>query len=294
MLDCNHRHCVFTLPDELWPLMKENRNLINVASNEILAVVRDVFKHQLRGIGITPGIISVLHTFGEDLKFYVHFHCLVTCGGLNNEGDWIQMKFFFYEGLRKVWQYHVLTAMKEALPKNSENSRLINKLFKDHPNGFYVYAKDEVRHGKGLLKYIARYVRHPAIAQSRIVSFDGETVVFRCKKDEEKKERLIGMRVHEFLLALLQHIPPKGFQLVRHLGLYANKSRQAYSTAISMFLKRANVLQKKLFHLTPRCPECGCIMELIDIKQPTDPPPHLILSSYEGQLRLSLLNNLRP
>jgi len=266
--------------------MKENRHLIQVAFKEILTVVKNVFKKQLKGTGITPGITAVLHTFGEDLKFNVHFHCIVTSGGVTKRGDWIKLNFFFYEGLRKVWQYHVLTAIRKALPNSLENKRLIDKMFKDHPNGFYVYAKDEINNKKDLLKYIARYIHHPAIAQSRILSFDGETVAFRCKKDEDKKPRIIELPVQQFLLALVQHIPPKGFQMTKHPGLYANKSRRKYASVISMFLENAKVAQRKLFEHTPHCKKCFGLMELVGIKQPTDPPPHLLLSNYCGQLKL--------
>jgi len=286
LLGCTHRHCVFTLPNELWSIMEKDRRLIQVAFKEILTVVKNVFKEQLRGIAITPGITAVLHTFGEDLKFNVHFHCIVTSGGVNDCGDWVKLNFFFYEGLRKVWQYHVLTAIKKALSKSWENNRLIDKMFKDHSNGFYVYAKDEINNDKGLLKYIARYVRHPAIAQSRITSFDGETVTFLCKKDEEGKQRKIEMPVQQFLLALAQHIPPKGFQMTKHLGLYANRSRKRYASVISMFLKVVRISQKKLLEHTPHCKKCLCAMELIEIKQTSVPPPALLLSNYYGQLKL--------
>ena len=288
MLDCTHRHCVFTLPDELWLLMKQDRKLIEVASGEILNVVKNVFKRQLRGIELIPGITCVLHTFGEDMKFNVHFHCIVTAGGINEDGDWVNLDFFFYEGLRKVWQYHVLTAIKSYLPKTVENSRLIDKLFKDHPLGFYIYAKDKVGNGKNLLQYIVRYVRHPAIAQSRIRGFDGKDVTFACKNDEDKQERLIKMPVQMFLLALTQHIPPKGFQLIKHLGLYANRSRRKYASVICMFKRYAAFIQKKLFLRTPRCKSCGSLMEAITISSPTDPPEHLLLSSYVGQQKLWL------
>ncbi|MCR4307049.1 MAG: transposase [Candidatus Berkelbacteria bacterium] len=266
--------------------MEKDRRLIQVAFKEILAVVKNVFKEQLRGITITPGITAVLHTFGEDMKFNVHFHCIVTSGGVNDCGDWVKLRFFFYEGLRKVWQYHVLTAMKKALPKSWENNRLIDKMFKDHPNGFYVYAKDEINNDKGLLKYIARYVRHPAIAQSRITGFDGEIVTFLCKKDEEGKQRKIELPVQQFLLALAQHIPPKGFQMTKHLGLYANRSRKRYASVISMFLKVVKISQRKLLEHTPRCKQCMGLMELIEITQTSVPPPELLLSSYYGQLKL--------
>ena len=159
-------------------------------------------------------------------------------------------------------------------------------MFKDHPNGFYVYAKDELNNDKGLLNYIARYVHHPAIAQSRITGFDGETVTFLCKKDDEGKQRKVEMPVQQFLLALAQHIPPKGFQMTKHLGLYANRSRKRYASVISMFLKAVRISQKKLLEHTPHCKKCLGLMELIETKQASVPPPELLLSSYYGQLRL--------
>lgn len=285
LLTCSHRHCVFTLPDELWLLMKNDRNLIKIAFREILAVLMNVFRHQNKGLSITPGITAVLHTFGEDMRFNVHFHCIVTCGGVTDAGDWIDLDFFFYEGLRKVWQYHVLTAIKAAIVKSQENNHFINKLFKDHPNGFYVYAKGTVNNSNGLLCYIARYVRHPAIAQSRIVEFDGKTITFICDKGE-KTERLISMPVLQFILALVQHIAPKGFQLIKHLGLYANRSRRKYATVICMFKEKVKFVQKKLFASTKRCKVCGGFMEIMDVFPPSDPPRHLLLSSYAGQQRL--------
>ena len=138
---------------------------------------------------------------------------------------------------------------------------------------------------KGLLQYIARYVRHPAIAQSRITGFDGKTVTFVCHKGEEE-EHLVSMPVLEFLLALAQHIPPKGFQLIKHLGLYANRSRRKYAAVICMFQKMKKLMQKKLFSSTKRCKLCGGFMKVLEIFPPTDPPRHLLLSSYVGQQRL--------
>jgi hypothetical protein len=160
MIDVPHRHCVFTLPDELWPLMKDDRCLIQAAFKELLTVVKNVFRRQNKGRILLPGMTCVLHTFGEDMKFNVHFHCLITSGGIDRDENWVPLNFFFYEGLRKVWQYHVLTAIKRNLAKSSENNQFIDKLFKDHPKGFYVYAKDTVKNNKPLLRYIARYVRH--------------------------------------------------------------------------------------------------------------------------------------
>jgi hypothetical protein len=287
MLPVKHRHCVFTLPDELWSMMREDSKLIKIVFKLLIETVEEVFSYRYNG-RITPGITAVLHTFGEDMKFNVHFHTLVTCGGVDVNNKWVDFNYFPYDAMRMVWQYKVLTAIKDYLPKNGENSMLIDKLFKDHPNGFYVRAKDVVENnkGKGLLKYIARYVRHPAIAQSRIVEFDGKTVTFICDKGEET-ERRISMPVIDFLLALAQHIPPKGFQVIKHLGLYANRIRRKYESVFSIFGKVAG-LQKKLFRARKKCSVCGEPMQLLERIGAFDPPPAILLSNYTGQIRLAL------
>ena len=293
LLHCNHRHVVFTLPNEIWQLMLANRQLIAVVSGQILAAVCSVFKKFLHNIPLLPGITCILHTFGEDLKFNVHFHCMITCGGINDDGDWIDINYFPFNALRKVWQYHVLTALKLALPITNENSRFIAKMYSDHPKGFYVRAKDTVNNDRGLLLYIARYVRHPAIAQSRIRSFDGKTIIFACKNHDDRTERLVTMTVQAFLSALVRHIPPKGYQLVKHVGLYANKSRQKYASVISRFLRTRKIVQRRLFSHTPRCKKCDLPMELVFIAAPTDPPVNLLLSSYENQTKLMSVATLR-
>ena len=57
---------------------------------------------------------------------------------------------------------------------------LINRLFKDYKKGFYVFAPKESRitSRHRVSKYVARYVRHPAIANSRICGYDGAEVTF--------------------------------------------------------------------------------------------------------------------
>jgi hypothetical protein len=190
----------------------------------------------------------------------------------------------------------VLTAIKDYLPNKEENNLLIDKLFKDHPNGFYVRAKDIVENNKskGLLKYIVRYVRHPAIAQSRIVEFDGKTVTFICDKGEET-ERKVSMPVIDFLLALAQHIPPKGFQVIKHLGIYANRIRNKFESVFSIFGKVCTGIQKKLFRSRKKCSICGEPMQLLERIGAYDPPTHLccqiILVKYD--LLLVFSRNLR-
>lgn len=135
--------------------------------------------------------------------------------------------------LRKAWQYNVLTNLKKYFPSTPEIAKLIDKLFNEY-DGFYVYAKRRIRVPHKAIRYIGRYVRHPAIAESRIVEYsprnDEDRVVFYYemrKKDGSKERVYVKMTVFEFIEAIIKHVPDPNFKLVRWYGLYSrNKWRK--------------------------------------------------------------------
>jgi len=45
-----------------------------------------------------PGIISVLHTWGQQLSFHPHIHCIVSGGGLTKDNQW-------KEASKNDWQF---------------------------------------------------------------------------------------------------------------------------------------------------------------------------------------------
>jgi len=98
-----------------------------------------------------PGIISVLHTWGQQLSFHPHIHCIVSGGGITNDGQWKEatkndwrflfpvkamsavFKGKFLEGLKKI----IEAKMVLPLP-GSDIKALINLLYK---KDWVVYAK---------------------------------------------------------------------------------------------------------------------------------------------------------
>jgi hypothetical protein len=65
------------------------------------------------------GIVTVIHTFGADIKWHPHLHLLVTEGGLSLDNErWIQPYnlgwLMSHAGLKKMWRYHVVTAFRAA------------------------------------------------------------------------------------------------------------------------------------------------------------------------------------
>jgi hypothetical protein len=87
---------------------------------------------------------------------------------------------------------------------------------------------------RALVATSGRYIRHPAIADARIVAYNEETVTFyyQVRQGQYKVRRQETWPVLDFIHGVVRHIPPKQFKLVRYYGLYAPRQTEraiAYS-----------------------------------------------------------------
>ncbi|MBU0757710.1 MAG: transposase [Nanoarchaeota archaeon] len=90
--------------------------------------------------------------------------------------------------------------------------------------GYYVWSDRRRLNLLSITRYIARYVRHPPISNSRIIHYDGKKVAVKVKN--ESIETAIEMDVFRFIHLILQHIPPSQFKMVRYYGMYARNSKK--------------------------------------------------------------------
>ena len=201
ILDKPHRHLVFTIPEQLRTKIYRDRSLLKVLSDNAAKVVMENTQD------LTAGIITVVHTFGRDLSFNPHVHVLVTEGGLDDKAKWLGIYFLPYPKLRKQWQYYLLTELKKRLPKTKDISRLIDTLFVDYPKGFYVNAESKMDDAQKAAKYVGRYIARPSIAESRIQSYNGETVIFTYEDHETGETKSEILPVLQFIGRLVMHIP---------------------------------------------------------------------------------------
>jgi len=223
IFDVPHRHIVFTIPKELREIIFKDRSLIKVLTDCAARTALEVL--QIRGSDAVPGIIAIVHTFGGDLKFNPHVHMLITEGGLTSNNQWDDIPFLPYALLRKKWQYYLLTELKALLPKTSENAQLIDYLFKSKSKGFYVNAEKKMTSARFAARYIGRYMARPALAEYRIIRYDGKTVTFWYKDHATNRKVTITLEVKEFIKRLIDHIPVKGFKMVRRYGIYSRRSK---------------------------------------------------------------------
>lgn len=279
MFDVIHRHVVLTISDKLWPYFEKNSELLKLLMDTSGKTVKRILEEFSRsGKHLTPGVIMVLHPFGSDLKTNPHAHILLTEGGLTKNNRWVNQAFISYKILRKIWQYEILTALRKKMPEDMNLARIIDWCFTQRKNGFIVYAKDKIRGDrKGVVGYIGRYVRHPAISDRRIISYDGTYVVFKYE-DKNKEIQRKKVPVLEFIRDVLKHLPDKHFKMVRYYGLYSRRiAAKTYKIMKALKLFTEKIIHKFSWRWQKKqytgidplaCPLCGQEMELYSITYP--------------------------
>jgi hypothetical protein len=200
------------------------------------------------------------------MGFNSHLHVIVTEGGFDKRGRFVHQKIIPFKDMRRTWQYQVLTQFKAALPKRRAISLLIDHLFKNYPKGFVVNLPKESRitNKQRIARYVARYIRHPAVAKTRLHRYDEKEVTFGYK-NREGKRHFVTMEVREFIKALIQHIPDRNFKKIRYYGVYSRRTKRKYSGYLQRSLRQATFedFVTKANKRAPICPNCGRKMTFV-------------------------------
>jgi hypothetical protein len=286
LLAVDYFHVVFTLPHQLSPLMLQNKKLLydllfRASAETLLEIALDP-KH----LGAEIGFLSVLHTWGQNLRHHPHIHCVIPAGGLApDHRRWIYPRYHFLlprHVLRRVFRGKFVDALKRShrqltlsgalqpLRQQPAFASFLRTLFRQN---WVVYLKPPFGGPQHVLRYLAGYTHRVAISNHRLVAFDHDQVTFRYKDYAHgNKKRLMTLTSQEFLRRFLLHVLPRGFVRIRFYGFLANR-------------RRTNLLplcQKLLLHhshagpspapdnstATPitgfRCPQCATVMRIVE------------------------------
>lgn len=273
LIHCIHRHCVFTIPEELRHFFLSDRSLLNCLFSAVRSVVMRMFHNMNRSQLFTPGFICVLHSFGRDLKWNPHIHCLISEGGTGSTIPWRRFHHFNFKFLRFAFRTALLNLLHQHIGNSFKPCKA--SIYKKHNNGFYVYAKPKDCTPDSVIKYIGRYLGRPAIATSRIDSYDGTTVTFHYNRHEDDVLVTESIPALEFISRLIQHIPERQFKMIRYYGIYARHrpqdkklyravSQEKHKLLLSFNQWRPLILSS--FGYDPlKCPCCGCTMEVLEV-----------------------------
>lgn len=273
IVSVKHRHCVFTIDESLRHFFLEDRSLLDLLFQAVNSVVSRLFYRINKSECFTPGFICVLHTFGRDLKWNPHIHCLISEGGLGKSGIWRNVPHFNYKYLRDSWQTALLSLMHGRLGDSFRKDKAAS--YRNHKNGFYVYAEPKKCNPGEVIKYIGRYLGRPVIATSRIDKYDGSSVTFHYNRHEDDVYVEETVPVLDFIERLIHHIPEKHFKMIRYYGIYARHracddklhraiSKEKQRVYLSFNKWRISILSS--FGYDPCvCSECGHTMVFLEL-----------------------------
>ena len=281
LLATSYFHVVFTVPHELNVLALDNQrlfyDLLFTASAQTMLEVAADPKH----LGARIGIISILHTWGQNLLLHPHVHCVVPAGGLAHDGaHWVRSRYQFFLPVRvlgRVFRGKFLAGLKRlhrhkklrcAGPAAllSDDKQFAELLRRMHHQDWVVYAKPSFGNPMQVIRYLGRYTHRVAISNHRLLNFDGERVTFRWKDyAHEGKRRTMTLAATEFLRRFFLHVLPKGFVRIRHFGFLANRFRNSHLSLCRQLLAADSVAPpaSSATCATWQCPICGTTMVVI-------------------------------
>ena len=273
LVNVTHRHCVFTIDENLREFFLKDRSLLDCLFHSVNSVITRMFFKMNKSKNFTPGFIMVLHTFGRDLKWNPHIHCLISEGGYSDDGFFFFFKHFDYTFLRNAFRTALLNEMESKI--GSSFKKVKAKCYREHQQGFYVYAKPNLCDPRIVVKYIGRYLGRPVIATSRIDKYDGEMVTFHYNRHEDEQYIEETIPAMEFIQRLIRHIPEKHFKMIRYGGIYArhreidSKLYRAISKSKHHIYHSFNQWRTAIlssFGYDPLvCPDCQHRMEFLEL-----------------------------
>lgn len=283
VIDAPYFHAVFTLPDKLNTLIYSNQkqlySLMHSCSSKTILELASNPKH----LGATPGIIQVLHTWGQKLNYHPHIHCVISGGGLTRDKKLkISGKSFFIpvKAMGKLFKGKFLAELKAMYLENkltipASCSELENPiLWREFLNSLYScdwcpYIKETFNGFGNAIDYLGRYTHRIAISNSRIKQVDSESVTFSAKDYRTGETHDVTLSNVEFIRRFLMHVLPSGFMKVRYYGLLSNRFKKKNLQLIfnlqnkrqfrSQFqgLSTPEILKKVWNYDIYRCPCCG-------------------------------------
>jgi hypothetical protein len=293
---------VFKLPTALGAIVYQNKAklyglLLKVAAETLIKMAAN--REQL---GARIGLTAILHSWGQNLQYHPHVHCLVPAGGISQHGTrWIRWKTasfraeqlsnefrrLFLEGLAAAFEAGGLQLFGNLADLN-DPTKFAAALATLSTSEWAVYEKKPFADPREVLAYLARYTHRVAIANNRLVDLDETHVSFRCSRyraSGSHESKVMRLEIPEFIRRFLLHVLPDGFQRIRHYGLFANNHRASNVALCRKLLEPPESTNRNTDGERPKatdisedesppCPCCGGRMRIAERFEGTLSRPH--------------------
>jgi hypothetical protein len=276
LLPVDYVHVVFTLPHALNPVAQARPRVVYAQLFRAAADTLFEFARDPRYLGAEPGVLAVLHTWGQNLSLHIHLHCIVTAGGLDpTHRRWVRRSggyLFPVRALSRVFRGKYLDGLRRALKGDPELASQIpyQDLWRQN---WVVYAKKPFAGPRRVLEYLARYTHRVALTNNRLLGLRDGFVRLRWRDyTRGGKKKILRMPAANLLGRFLLHVLPRGFCRVRHYGLLGNRHKADKLAACRRYFGTTAPRTQPLEHTgvgsttailrrfgieLDRCPTCG-------------------------------------
>jgi hypothetical protein len=223
MLPVPYFHITVTVPAELPAVLRAHQSdgyavLMQATAAAIIERAGDP-----RFVGGTVGVRAVLHTWDQQLNLPPHVHCLVSGGGISDDGTtWPPARRNFLlpiKALARKVRGKVRALLQRRCPGLTVPDVVWHKPWIAHVTA-WGRGEQTVRDD------LARYVFRIAITNARIVGLDDAGVTFASRDRKTGQRRTCRLSGDAFMRRFLQHVLPRGFHKVRYFGLWHPAHRE--------------------------------------------------------------------
>ena len=231
LLDCEYHHVVFTLPAEIAAIALQNqRALYDLLFRAAARTLREIAADP-QHLGAEIGFLAVLHTWGSNLSYHPHIHCVVPGGGLAPQGDrWIACRPGFFlpvrvlsRRFRTLFLHQLERAFRQgslrldgSLAPLAEPAAFDRYLRPLRRTDWVVYSKPPFDGPARVLDYLGRYTHRVAISNDRILDIADGAVRFRWKDYRQPHRRkTMSLPAEEFMRNSESRIIPSSITWLR-------------------------------------------------------------------------------
>lgn len=284
LLPVEYFHVVFTVPEAIAAIAFYNKAVVydilfRAAAQTLLTIAADP-----KRLGVETGFFAILHSWGQNLHFHPHLHCVVPGGGLSARADrWVHGRRRFLLPVKVLsarFRRLFLQAFEQAyaagqlqffadLTGLSDPATFARYLAPLKNSKWVVYAKAPLGGPQQVLEYLGRYTHRVAISNQRLLALEDGQVTFQWRDYRDSELKRMTVPAEEFIRRFLLHALPPGFQRIRYYGFLANSHRAArlelcrrlLATPTADLLPRATDYRDFYLELTRKnlrlCPRCG-------------------------------------
>jgi len=278
-IDVPYYHTVFTVPNQLFEIAIYNQKifydlLFKCASDTLKQFAQesrwwdvDATKYENDKPKVDLSFFGILHTWGQTLVYHPHIHFIVAGAAIIGD-DVIEPKYdskflFPVKAMSKVFRGKFIEGIKKAY---DDGKLILDPSFDD--TGFFenhidnianrkwvIYMRSQFKSSTKIVEYMARYTHKSAIANSRIISIDNNTIRFRYKDYKDNaKTKTMRLSSDEFIKRSLYHIPPRRYFRIRYYGVIHKLSKIKNSKIKNNTQTHESVTKA----FKPTCRKCQC------------------------------------